>query len=187
MFKPLPNAPFFRYAALMAVTLTSRRGGRPKKRLCGNAIHYVFNYSAAPTRASYGFPADKDLLSEEKVLQDATITLLSWGVYVIEDGVRYRLTLEENVAICSVRCLFAAFGSEGCRARSFQTADFQCSAASQLRLCLRLSRTEQSLYPRDRILSVSRNPLLNYLGAQRPFPFANLRLTVHAPCNHEKT
>jgi hypothetical protein len=77
MFKPLPNAPFFRYAALMAVTLTSRRGGRPKKRLCGNAIHYVFNYSAAPTRASYGFPADKDLLSEEKVLPDATITTLA--------------------------------------------------------------------------------------------------------------
>jgi hypothetical protein len=185
MFKPLANAPFFRDAALMAVTLTSRRGGRPKKRLCGNAIHYVFNYSAAPTRASYGFPADKDLLSEEKVLQDATITLLSWGVYVIEDGVRYRLTLEENVAICSVRCLFAAFGSEGWRARSFQTADFQCGAAFLLRL--RLSRTEQSFLSRDRILSVSRNPSLNCLGAQRPFPFANLRLTVHAPCNHEKT
>ena len=61
------------------------------------------------------------------------------------------------------------------------------SVAGGVLLRLRLSRTEQSFLSRDRILSVSRNPLLNCLGAQRPFPFANLRLTVHAPCNHEKT
>ena len=61
------------------------------------------------------------------------------------------------------------------------------SVAGGVLLRLRLSSTEQPFLSPDRILSVSRNPLLNYLGAQIPFPFANLRLTVHAPCNHEKT
>jgi beta-galactosidase len=54
----------------------------------GNTVHYVLNYSAAPTRASYGFPAGKDLLSGEKVQQDGTIALPPWGVAVIEEGVR---------------------------------------------------------------------------------------------------
>src|ERR1035441_8865645 len=97
----------------------------------------------------------------------------------------YRLTLEENVATCSVRRLFAAFSTEGWRARSFEPADCQCSSAFLLHL--RLSRTEQSFLSRDRILSVRRNLSLNCHGAQRPFSFANLRLTIHAPRNHKKT
>jgi beta-galactosidase len=54
----------------------------------GHAIHYVLNYSSAPMRARYGFPAGKDLPSGETVQRDGTIALPSWGVAVIEEGVR---------------------------------------------------------------------------------------------------
>jgi beta-galactosidase len=54
----------------------------------GHAVHYVLNFSAAPTRASYGFAAGKDLLSGQEVRQDATIALPPWGVAVVEEGAR---------------------------------------------------------------------------------------------------
>jgi hypothetical protein len=44
-------------------------------------------------------------------------------------------------------------------------------------LRLQLSRTEQSLYPHDRILSMSWNPSMNCLGARRP-SFVNLQLSI---------
>ena len=53
-----------------------------------HAVHYVLNYSAAPTRASYGFPSGKDLLTGDKVQQDGTIALAPWGVAVIEEDTR---------------------------------------------------------------------------------------------------
>jgi beta-galactosidase len=54
----------------------------------GHAVHYLLNYSAASTRANYGFPTGKDLLSGETVQRDGTIALQPWGVAVIEEGVR---------------------------------------------------------------------------------------------------
>ena len=54
----------------------------------GHAIHYVLNYSPAPMRAGYGFPAGKDLLSGETVQRDGVIALPAWGVAVIEEGAR---------------------------------------------------------------------------------------------------
>lgn len=50
----------------------------------GNPVHYVLNYSPAPARASYAFPAGKDLLSGEKVQQNTMIALPPWGVAIIE-------------------------------------------------------------------------------------------------------
>ena len=61
------------------------------------------------------------------------------------------------------------------------------SVAGGVLLRLRLSRTEQSFLSRDRILSVSRNPSVNCLGARRPFRLANLRLAIHSPRDHEET
>jgi beta-galactosidase len=50
----------------------------------GNPVHYVLNYSPASTRASYAFPAGKDLLSGAKVQRDSMIALPPWGVAIIE-------------------------------------------------------------------------------------------------------
>jgi hypothetical protein len=58
-------------------------------------------------------------------------------------------------------------------------APIGCSPASPLRL--HLSRTEQSLHPLDRILSVNRHLSLHCFDARRPFPFKNLRLSIHVP------
>jgi beta-galactosidase len=54
----------------------------------GHAVHYVLNYSAASTKANYGFPTGQDLLSGDQVQGDATISLPPWGVAIIEEGVR---------------------------------------------------------------------------------------------------
>ena len=52
----------------------------------GRAVHYVMNYSASPTEATYQFPAGKDLLSGNAVRKDSTIALPPWGTVIVEEG-----------------------------------------------------------------------------------------------------
>ena len=52
----------------------------------GNSVHYVLNYSAAPTKAIYGFPAGKDILYGEQVQQGGAIALPPWGVAIVEES-----------------------------------------------------------------------------------------------------
>ena len=54
----------------------------------GKAVHYVLNYSASPTQASYGFPAGKDLLSGSTIQKDGTIALPAWGAAIVEEGTK---------------------------------------------------------------------------------------------------
>ena len=54
----------------------------------GHAVHYVLNYSATPVKASYGFPAGKDLLSGGAVQKDRSVSLPAWGLAVVEEGIR---------------------------------------------------------------------------------------------------
>ena len=54
----------------------------------GHAVHYVLNYSAAPSQVSYAFGAGKNLLTGEAVSQNGTVALPAWGVAVIEEGAR---------------------------------------------------------------------------------------------------
>jgi beta-galactosidase len=54
----------------------------------GHPVHYLLNYSAAPTQITYALPQGKNLLSGEVVPQNGTIALPAWGVAVIEEGVR---------------------------------------------------------------------------------------------------
>jgi beta-galactosidase len=56
----------------------------------GKAVHYVLNYTAAPTQASYGFPAGKDLLSGTSVQKDGTISLPAWGAAIVEEGTQIK-------------------------------------------------------------------------------------------------
>jgi beta-galactosidase len=51
----------------------------------GHAVHYLLNYSAAPTHMTYPFPQGKDLLSGEVVSQNGAMDLPAWGVAVIEE------------------------------------------------------------------------------------------------------
>ena len=54
----------------------------------GHPVHYLMNYSAAPSQVTYGFPQGKDLLSDKAIQQNGTIALPAWGVAIIEESAR---------------------------------------------------------------------------------------------------
>jgi beta-galactosidase len=52
----------------------------------GHAVHYVLNYTAAPTRVTYGFGAGTELLSGKAVAGGGAIDLAPWGVAIVEEA-----------------------------------------------------------------------------------------------------
>ena len=54
----------------------------------GHTVHYILNYSAAPTEVSYAFATGRDLLTGNAVSQDGKVALPAWGVAIVEEGVR---------------------------------------------------------------------------------------------------
>jgi beta-galactosidase len=52
----------------------------------GRGVHYYFNYSATPNTVQYPHKNGKELLSNQAVLQNSTLTLDAWGVKIIEEN-----------------------------------------------------------------------------------------------------
>jgi beta-galactosidase len=52
----------------------------------GKTIRYIFNYSAVPQQVKYAFGNGTELLSNQTVSKDATLTLEAWGVKIIEEN-----------------------------------------------------------------------------------------------------
>jgi beta-galactosidase len=51
----------------------------------GKALHYYFNFSAAPQGIVYPYGAGTELLSNRPVAAGATVALESWGVAIVEE------------------------------------------------------------------------------------------------------
>ncbi len=51
----------------------------------GKKIHYYFNYSANPKTFNYPHKKGKELLSNNTITQNATMTLEAWGIKIIEE------------------------------------------------------------------------------------------------------
>ena len=52
----------------------------------GKAIHYYFNYSATPGSITYPYKAGKELLSNEAITPNASISLEPWGIRIVEEN-----------------------------------------------------------------------------------------------------
>ncbi|NEU68478.1 beta-galactosidase [Spirosoma agri] len=52
----------------------------------GNMIHYYFNYSATPGTITYPYKTGKELLSNETVQSNKSVTLEPWGMAIIEES-----------------------------------------------------------------------------------------------------
>lgn len=50
-----------------------------------NKVHYYYNYSSTSTQFTYPYKRGKDLLSNDKINQDDTLTIEPWGVVIIEE------------------------------------------------------------------------------------------------------
>lgn len=50
-----------------------------------NKVHYYYNYSSTSTQFTYPYKRGKDLLSNDKINQDDTVTIEPWGVVIIEE------------------------------------------------------------------------------------------------------
>lgn len=52
----------------------------------GKTIRYFFNYSAVPQQIKYAFGNGTELLSNQAVAKDATLSLEAWGLKIIEEN-----------------------------------------------------------------------------------------------------
>lgn len=52
----------------------------------GHEVHYLFNYTSAPAQIPYPLPTGKDLLTNNSIQQNSTITLPAWGAAIIEEA-----------------------------------------------------------------------------------------------------
>jgi beta-galactosidase len=51
----------------------------------GKAIHYYFNFSAAPRSLAYSYGRGMELLSKRRVAPASSLTLEPWGVAIVEE------------------------------------------------------------------------------------------------------
>ena len=52
----------------------------------GRAMHYYFNFSAAPQRISYSYAAGRELLSNHNVAHGGEVSLEPWGVAIMVEA-----------------------------------------------------------------------------------------------------
>ncbi|MFV0376429.1 MAG: beta-galactosidase [Mangrovibacterium sp.] len=50
-----------------------------------NPIHYFYNYSSEPQNINYGYNNGVDLLTNNKISNNSTLTIEPWGVIIIEE------------------------------------------------------------------------------------------------------
>ncbi len=52
----------------------------------GKTIRYFFNYSTVPQQIKYAFGNGTELLSNQTVSKDVTLSLEAWGLKIIEEN-----------------------------------------------------------------------------------------------------
>ncbi len=51
----------------------------------GKTLRYFFNYSSSPQNFEYGYKKGTELLSNEKIKEDSSVSIEPWGVLIIEE------------------------------------------------------------------------------------------------------